>query len=75
MRAALSGRRQNSFNVAFILGDKAMQVARQVTFPKRVVKVIDEAPKYPEGAGVRLEVKSSRDIGTLKKLAAIKLAN
>ena len=63
------------FQVAFIFGDKAMQAARQNKWPKRIVKVMDEAPKYMEGTGIRLEVKSSRDIGTLKKLAAIKLAN
>ena len=63
------------FRVAFIFGDKAMQAARQGKWPKRIVKVMDEAPKYPEGTGIRLEVKSSRDIVTLKKLAAIKLAN
>lgn len=63
------------FRVAFILGDKAVQAARHSKLPQRVVKALDKAPKYPEGIGVRLEVKSSRDIGTLKKLAAIKLAN
>jgi hypothetical protein len=67
--------REGSFEVLFILGGKAMQVARQTKWPKRIVKVMDEAPKYPEGTGIRLEVKSSRDIGTLKKFAAIKLSN
>jgi len=63
------------FHVAFIFGEKAMQAARQTKWPERIVKVMDEAPKYPEGTGIRLNVKSSRDIATLKKLAAIKLAN
>ena len=63
------------FTVLFILGDKAMRAARQVKFPQRIVKVLNEAPKYPEGTGIRLAVKSSRYIGTLKRLAAIKLAN
>ena len=63
------------FRVAFILGDKAMRAARQIKFPQRVVKALNEAPKYAEGTGVRLEVKSSRNLGALKKLAAIKLAN
>lgn len=63
------------FRVAFVLGDKAMQAARQGKWPKRIVKVMDEAPKYPEGTGIRLEIKSSRDIAMLKKLTAIKLAN
>jgi hypothetical protein len=62
-------------HVAFIFGEKAMHAARQTKWPKRIIKVMDEAPKYPEGTGIRLEVKSSRDLGTLKKLAAIKLAN
>lgn len=66
---------RGSFNVAFILGDKAMRVTRQGKWPKRIITVLDEAPKYPEGTGIRLEVTSSGDIATLKKLAAIKLAN
>ena len=65
----------SGFNVAFILGDKAMQAARQSKLPKRIVEALDAAPKYPEGTGVRLHVKSTRALGALKKLAAIKLAN
>ena len=64
-----------AFRVAFILGDKAVLAAQEAKLPKRILKIINEAPKYPEGIGVRLEVKSSKDIATLKKLAAIKLAN
>jgi len=63
------------FRVAFILGDKAMKTARECQFPKRVVKILEEAPKYPEGTGVRIAVKGAKDIAVLKKLAAIKLAN
>ena len=66
---------EGRFTVLFILGGKAMQAARQVRFPQRIVKAMKEAPKYPEGTGVRLVIISSRDIGALKKLAAIKLAN
>jgi hypothetical protein len=64
-----------AFRVAFILGDKAVLAAQEAKLPKRILKIINEAPKYSEGTGVRLEVKSSKDIATLKKLAAIKLAN
>ena len=66
---------QGCFRVAFILGDKAMKAARECAFPKRVVKILDEAPKYPEGTGVRIAVREAGDIAVLKKLAAIKLAN
>ena len=66
---------QGCFRVAFILGDKAMKAARECPLPKRVMKILEEAPKYPEGTGVRIAVKGAKDIAVLKKLAAIKLAN
>ncbi|MGB2675828.1 MAG: DUF3788 domain-containing protein [Candidatus Acidiferrum sp.] len=66
---------QGCFRVAFILGDKAMKVARESELPPRVLKILEEAPKYPEGTGVRIAVKRARDIAVLRKLAAIKLAN
>ena len=66
---------ESGFNVAFIPGDKAMRAARQSKLPTRIVEALDAAPKYPEGTGARLHVKTSREIGALKKLAAIKLAN
>ena len=64
-----------AFRVAFILGDKAVLAAQEAKLPKHILKIINEVKKYAEGTGVRLEVKSSKDIATLKKLAAIKLAN
>jgi hypothetical protein len=64
---------QGSFTAAFILGDNAVRAARQSRLPQRVVKALKEAPKYAEGTGVRLEVKSSRDLGALRQLAASKL--
>jgi hypothetical protein len=66
---------QGCFRVAFIFGGKAMKAARQCQLPQRVTKILDEAPRYPEGTGVRLNVKGAKDIVVLKKLAAIKLEN
>ncbi len=66
---------QGCFRVAFILGDKAMKAARECGLPPRVMKILEEAPKYPEGTGVRIAVKGEKDIALLKKLAEIKLAN
>ncbi len=63
------------FGVAFILGDRAVQAARQSKLPRRVLTIIDEAPRYPEGTGVRLEVKGAKDIAIVKKLATIKMEN
>jgi hypothetical protein len=63
------------FRVAFALGEKAVQAARRSELPARVLRIIDEAPKYAEGTGVRLEIRGPKDIPAVKKLAAIKLAN
>jgi hypothetical protein len=66
---------QGCFTVLLILGGKAMQAARESSWPGRILKAMTEAPKYPEGTGLRLQVKTAKDIGVLKKLAEIKLAN
>jgi hypothetical protein len=66
---------RGSFRVAFVLGAKAMEAARQLKLPKAVLKIIDEAPRYAEGTGVRLEIAASRDLAAVKKLAEVKLAN
>jgi hypothetical protein len=63
------------FGAMFILGDKAVKTARQSKLPKSVAKVIEDAPRYPEGTGVRLTVKAAKDLGAIRKLAIIKLEN
>ncbi len=63
------------FRVSFLLGDKAVAAARASRLPKRVLKLLDEAPHYPEGTGLRLLVKTARDLPAIRKLAQIKLAN
>ena len=64
-----------SFRVAFILGDKAVEAARQSKLSKAVIKIIDEAPRYPEGTGVRMEITTRKQLAAVKKLAEVKLAN
>ena len=69
------GPREGAFIAAFVLGDKAMQAARASKLPQRIVKIMNEAPKYPEGTGVRIPVKTPKDLAAVKTLAAIKIAN
>jgi hypothetical protein len=64
-----------SFRVAFVLGPKAVEAARQARLPKSVLKIIDEAPRYAEGTGVRLEIKTRKDLAAVARLAEVKLAN
>ena len=63
------------FLVAFVLGEKAVKSARTSNLPARVVGQIDAARKYVEGRGIRLEVRNATGLRTVKKLAAIKMAN
>ena len=63
------------FRASFILGDRAVKAARESKLSATLMKALDEAPRYPEGTGVRLEVTNARQIPSILKLAQIKLAN
>jgi hypothetical protein len=64
-----------SFQVAFIFGDRAVLAARESGLSDRVVRMLDAAPRYPEGTALRLQIKSARDLAVVKKLALLKLEN
>ena len=66
---------ERSFAVAFTLGDKAVQAAREAGLPSHILKLIDEAKRYAEGTGFRLPITGPDDIPVVLKLAAIKLAS
>jgi len=66
---------RGSFFVSFALGDKAVEAARQSGLPPSVIKTINEAKRYAEGTGVRIEMKKPKDIEIVKQLTAIKLAH
>lgn len=63
------------FDVIFIYGPKAVAAVHKGKLSQKIIKALDASPKYPEGTGLRLVIRSQRSIGTLKKLAEIKLAN
>jgi hypothetical protein len=63
------------FRVSFVLGDRAMAAARKAGLPKPVLKLLDEATHYVEGTGLRLMVRTARDLPAIRKLVQIKLAN
>jgi len=64
-----------AFQVAFIFGEKAMQAARHAKLPAKIVKIMEAAPKYVEGTGVRLDVERAEDVEIIEKLAMIKVKN
>lgn len=66
---------EGCFRVSFVLGDKAVTAARSSDLPKSVLKAIAEAKRYAEGTGVRLFVRKSSDLASVRKLVEIKLKN
>ena len=62
------------FVASFALGEKAYQTAHASRLPARVLEILQHAPKYPEGRGVRLEVRVGKDLSNVEALAAIKMA-
>jgi hypothetical protein len=66
---------EGCFMVSFVLNDKALQAAKEAHLPKAVADILAAAPHYPEGNGVRLVVHRAGDLPSIRKIAAIKLAN
>lgn len=66
---------RGSFLAVTILGDRAVKAALEAKLPKTLVKAIEQAPRYPEGTGLRFVVKNTRDLAGIRKLVPIKLAN
>jgi len=63
------------FMASFALGDKAVEAARESGLPARALELIKQAKRYAEGTAVRIEVRGTKDIAVVEKLAAIKLEN
>ena len=66
---------RDCFQVAFILGDRAVKAALHSDLPKSLAQAIADAPRYAEGTGIRLVIRKADELGAVRKLAAIKLAN
>ncbi len=69
------GPRTGWFLASFILGEKAVTAARKIELPARIMKIIDEAKRYPEGTAVRIAVRDAKDASVVKMLAKIKVEN
>jgi hypothetical protein len=65
---------QGYFLASFALGEKAVKLAHDRGLPVSILKVIDSAPKYAEGRGVRFEVRTLTDLRHIEKVADIKMS-
>ena len=63
------------FLASFALGEKAVKAAHESDLPDSILDIIDSAKKYAEGRGVRLEVRTAKDVRNVEKLAIIKMKN
>lgn len=67
--------RNRYFVVGFALGERAVAAARAIPLDDAVLGLIDEAPRYAEGRGIRIEVRTKKDLEAVKRLAAVKMAH
>jgi hypothetical protein len=63
------------FLASFALGERACMAAEAAGLPPDVLAAIAEAPKYVEGRGVRIPVRTPAEAAAIRALAAIKLAH
>ncbi len=62
------------FYAAVVLGDKAVQAAKDLPLPDHIRQALDSARRYAEGTGLRFEVHSHEDIEAAEMLAVVKMA-
>ena len=56
------------FRIAFVFGDRAVAEIVSSDLPKAVIEEITNAKKYAEGRGIRIDVKTRRDVNLSKNL-------
>jgi hypothetical protein len=61
------------FLVGLVLGDKAVRAAHERKLPEAILTELDNARKYAEGRGIRLEVRKSAELRPIEALVAIKV--
>ena len=55
------------------MGEKAVKAAAEAGLAGEFRKLVDEAPRYAEGRGVRLAVRNQRQSAAVKTLATAKM--
>jgi len=64
---------KGSFSVSLVLGDKAVSAARESALPPKVIAMIEEGKRYPEGTAVRMDVTGPKDLANIVGLTDLKL--
>ncbi len=61
------------FLLGVVLGELAFERAHEESAPDPVLEVIDAAPRYGEGRGIRIPMRTEDDLAVALALAALKL--
>ena len=61
------------FLLGVVLGDKAVRTAHSARLAEPVLALIDTAPRYAEGRGIRLPIATRDDLVAAQTLAALKM--
>jgi hypothetical protein len=67
--------RDGEFLASFALGERAVRAAHESGLSPTVLEAIDVAPRYAEGRGVRLVIRTADDVREIVRLAEVKMAN
>jgi hypothetical protein len=61
------------FLASFVLGQSACDTAQTARLAPEILELIEKAPRYAEGRGVRIPVRRKEDLASVEKVVAIKL--
>jgi hypothetical protein len=65
---------EGQFLASFALGEKAVAALQGADLPAKVVEIVDTVPRYAEGRGVRIPVRTKADLQAVKTIAAAKMS-
>ena len=66
---------KGGFHITFVFGEKAVSAVQSSNLPESIKLELQNARKYAEGRGLRIDVKSARDVKNIKKQVEIKVKN
>jgi len=66
---------EKRFLVGVVLGERAVRAAPEANLSPQLLDLIARAPRYAEGRGLRVEVRTKKAAAEIRKLAALKAAH
>ncbi len=66
---------KEGFRLSFVFGDRAVEAILRSDLPKNIIDEVANSKKYPEGRGLRVEVKDRRAAAAVRELIRIKAEN